>query len=149
MTSSELPLVDSLAQLSFIVQGVIDDHAASHGLSPVMGRMLGILRDRTPLMSDLGARLGLDKASISGLVSRAQARGLVTRTRSHDDGRAVLVQLTPAGATAIAEMTAEFASTLDGLLEHLPAGERAEFARLVSALLIAHADATGFSLIPD
>ncbi|GHF33280.1 hypothetical protein FHX82_005262 [Amycolatopsis bartoniae] len=49
--------------------------AAEHELSVVQLRLLGVLRDRRPGMLELGAHLGLDKSSMTGLVSRAEKRG--------------------------------------------------------------------------
>jgi len=87
-------LVDALVQTSFAVQQVLADAAAEHDLSLAQLRLLGILRDRTAAMSELARHLGLDRSSITGLVSRAERRGLVRRTPSPDDGRGVLVELT-------------------------------------------------------
>lgn len=55
------------------------------------------VRDRTPGVLELAAALGLEKSSVSGLLDRAERRGLVQRTASAHDGRAVAVRLTPAG----------------------------------------------------
>ena len=46
-----------------------------------------MLRDRTPAMNELARLLGLDKSSISGLVDRAERRGLVIRIPSAEDKR--------------------------------------------------------------
>jgi DNA-binding MarR family transcriptional regulator len=45
----------------------------------------------------LGQRLDLDSGTLTPLLRRLEARGLVTRTRGADDGREVLVGLTAAG----------------------------------------------------
>ena len=45
----------------------------------------------------LGQRLDLDSGTLTPLLRRLEARGLVTRTRSADDEREVLVGLTAAG----------------------------------------------------
>ena len=80
----DLGLVDALAQLSFAVQGALGRIAAAHDLSIVQARLLGILRDRRPTITALAAFLQLDKSSVTGLVDRAQERGLV---EGGDDGR--------------------------------------------------------------
>src|SRR3954462_10769404 len=71
--------VDVLVQLSFLVQGVLGRIAAEHDLSLTQVRLLGILRDRRPGMLELARHLGLDKSSMTGLVARAEKRGLVRR----------------------------------------------------------------------
>ncbi len=48
-------------------------------------------------VSELGARLYLDSATLTPLLKRLQASGLVARARCPDDERRVLVRLTDAG----------------------------------------------------
>src|ERR1700760_2910332 len=103
-----LVLADALAQLAFLVHGTVEQLAAQHELSMIQTRLLGVLRDRTPTMNELAALLGLDKSSVTGLVDRAARRGLVTRTPSPTDGRAMHVGLTPAGRALIREVAARF-----------------------------------------
>ncbi|MFN3669286.1 MAG: MarR family winged helix-turn-helix transcriptional regulator [Brevundimonas sp.] len=53
------------------------------------------LLDGSPLpVGVLGARLGMDTGTITPLVKRLQASGMVTRTRDTADERRVLVDLT-------------------------------------------------------
>jgi len=69
--------VDGLAQLSFVIQGLLERQAVAHDLTMAQVRLLGVLRDRTPTMLELARLLGLDKSSTTGLVDRAARRGLV------------------------------------------------------------------------
>src|SRR5580700_43407 len=85
---------DGLAQLSFLIHGILERRAREHDLSIIQIRLLGVLRDRTPTMNELARYLDLDKSSVTGLVDRAQRRGLVVRVPSATDRRAVLVSLT-------------------------------------------------------
>src|SRR3954453_10431516 len=117
-------LVDALAQLSFLVQNTLAGIAGEHDLSLVQTRLLGVLRDREPLMSELGRHLGLDKSSISGLVDRAQRRGLVTRTTSEVDRRAFRVAITEPGRRLADEVTARFTERIEVLVGGLSAAER-------------------------
>src|ERR1700746_1550700 len=93
----QLSPVDGLAQLSFVVQGMLERRAAEHNLSIIQARLLGVLRDRTPTMNELARILGLDKSSVSGLVDRAERRGLVARIPSTAGRRSVLVRRTDGG----------------------------------------------------
>src|SRR6516162_3299625 len=93
--------VDGMAQLSFVIQGMLERRAAEHDLSVIQTRLLGILRDRTPTMNELARFLRLDKSSVTGLVDRAERRGLVTRLPSATDRRAVQVSLTADGRTLV------------------------------------------------
>src|SRR5580700_8461878 len=93
----QLGVVDALAQLSFVVQGALGRIAAEHDLSIVQTRLLGILRDRSPGMNELARHLELDKSSVTGLVDRAERRGLVRRVASSADRRGIQVSITAAG----------------------------------------------------
>ena len=102
---TDLGLVDGLAQLTFAVQGVLGRVAAAHGLSIVQARLLGILRDRRPTITELANFLQLDKTSVTGLVDRGQERGLVRRAPSPVDGRSVNVAITAAGQDLVDQAT--------------------------------------------
>ncbi len=51
-----------------------------------------------PTVKALGRRLLLDSGTLTPLLKRLESRGLITRTRSPDDERELVVRLTPAGA---------------------------------------------------
>src|SRR3984957_5119406 len=97
----QLGPVDGLAQLSFAIMGALERRAAEHDLSLPATRLLGVLRDREPTMNELARLLQLDKSSVTGLVDRAERRGLVTRVPSAADRRAVLVTLTDEGRSLV------------------------------------------------
>jgi MarR family transcriptional regulator, lower aerobic nicotinate degradation pathway regulator len=141
-----LGAVDGLAQLSFVVQGMLERQAAVHDLSMVQVRLVGILRDRVPTMGELAGLLGLDKSSVSGLVDRAERRGLVTRTSSPSDRRAVRVQLTDGAREIAAAVEAGFSAEVTALLAHLPAARRGSLSTLVTRMLVAHAAERGVDL---
>jgi DNA-binding MarR family transcriptional regulator len=127
--------VDALVQLSFQVQRILAAVGAEHDLSIPQLRLLGILRDRQPGMLELGTYLGLDKSSMTGLVSRAEKRGLVERSPSPRDGRAVLVALTPAGRRLVEHGEAEIGRRVTELTKRLNATQRKQFTQLASVLV--------------
>ena len=127
--------VDALVQLSFQVQRVLAEAAAEHDLSIVQLRLLGILRDRQPGMLELGQHLGLDKSSITGLVSRAEKRGLVERSPSPHDGRGVLVTLTPVGRRLVEVGEAQINRRITQLTKTLNATQRKQFTHLATVLV--------------
>jgi DNA-binding MarR family transcriptional regulator len=57
-------------------------------------------------VSDIGARLFLDSATLTPLLKRLETAGLVTRTRSNADERQVVVGLTDAGRELAREASA-------------------------------------------
>jgi DNA-binding MarR family transcriptional regulator len=143
---AQLSIVDGLAQLSFLTLGLLERRTGEHRVSVIQTRLLGVLRDRTPTMNELATLLGLDKSSATGLVDRAERRGLVRRVPSSADGRVVLVELTDAGRALVAEVSGGFAADVATLLERLSPSDRSSLQRLVSRLLVAHADANGVDL---
>jgi DNA-binding MarR family transcriptional regulator len=138
--------VDALAQVSFLVQGTLERRAGEHGLSLIQTRLLGILRDRTPTMNELAELLGLDKSSTSGLVDRAQRRGLVRRVPSQLDRRSVRVRLTDEGRRHAHEIEMLFAHDVAAMLEPLAGETRAELTTQLSQVVVAHAAARGGDL---
>jgi DNA-binding MarR family transcriptional regulator len=131
-------LIDALARTSFVAMAVLSKIGAEHDLSLTQLRMLGILRDRRLKMSELADYLGLDKSTVSGLVDRAERRGLLQRAPNLADRRAVDVQLSPDGmdfaeraaaliARSLSPMTSRLTRAdtrrLTTLLEHMLAGE--------------------------
>jgi DNA-binding MarR family transcriptional regulator len=147
--ATQLSLVDGLAQLSFTVRGLLERRAAEHDLSMVQIRLLGVLRDRHPTMNELAGLLQLDKSSTTGLVTRAERRGLVTRVPSTSDRRSVSVALTDAGRDLIETAAGRFGTDVADLLSGLSTDDRATFVALVSQILVARADIQGINLFPD
>lgn len=99
-------LVDALAQAAFATMAVLTRVSADHELSLTQLRLLAILRDRRLRMTELAGYLGLEKSTLSGLVARAETRGLLERAPNADDRRATDVFLSTAGR-ALAQRGAE------------------------------------------
>ena len=119
MIEEPLTPVDAAAQLSFAVQEVLGRVAATHDMSVTLVRMLGILRDHEPTMAALADSLGLDRSSVTGLIDRAEKRGLVARHPSATDARSVLVTLTAAGRRLSAAGERDFEEGMRGILSRL------------------------------
>lgn len=132
-------MLDALVQVSFSVQDLLARVAARYDLSVTQARMLGILRDREPAMSDLREHLGLEKSSVSGLIDRAELRGLVARTTGHPDGRAVRVRLTPGGADLSTRFAGEVYAELGRLLAPLSERDQRQFGRLAGVIVATQA----------
>jgi MarR family transcriptional regulator, lower aerobic nicotinate degradation pathway regulator len=145
-TRPQLDPVDGLTQLSFVIMGLLERRAAEHDLSVPATRLLGVLRDREPTMQQLARLLELDKSSVTGLVERAERRGLVARVPSPSDKRAVLVRLTDDGRSLVSAAAGLFAADVTAMLDLLPPRDRAGLARIVTRLLVAHAAGHGIDL---
>jgi DNA-binding MarR family transcriptional regulator len=95
-------------------------------------------------VKEIGTLLQLDSATLSPLLKRLEASGYVTRTRSRDDERLVLVDLTDSGRrlredalrvppTVVAKLGMELSEleSLHGALTKLIAAARASGARQI------------------
>jgi DNA-binding MarR family transcriptional regulator len=128
-------MLDALVQVSFSVQERLARVAMRYDLSLTQARLVGNLRDREPTMGDLGAHLALEKSSVSGLIDRAERRGLVTRTTGHADGRAVHVRLTDHGAQIASRFADEVYAELDALLAPLSDRDQRRFSELAGLIV--------------
>jgi DNA-binding MarR family transcriptional regulator len=128
-------LLDNLVLTSFTVIALLSRTAAEHELSLTQLRMMAILRDRTPTMADLADFLGLERSSVSGLIDRAARRGLVQRTASRSDGRAVQVSLTPDGHRLAGQVTGEVAGLIAPMTSTLSGAEQKRLAQLLGKML--------------
>jgi DNA-binding MarR family transcriptional regulator len=124
-------LIDALVRTSFATMAVLNRIAAEHDLSLTQLRVLAILRDRRVKMSELADYLGLDKSTISGLVDRAEKRGLLRRAANPLDGRGVDVLLTAEGMELAGRGATLVARSLSPMTGEL---SRAEAHRLTTLL---------------
>jgi DNA-binding MarR family transcriptional regulator len=144
--TEDLGLVDALAQLSFAVQTTLGRIAASYGLSIVQARLLGILRDRTPTITELARFLQLDKSSVTGLIDRAEEAGLVRRVPSVIDRRSVQVAVTTDGRRLIDEAASTFAADIAALVSDLSVSQQDRLSVLASSVVVAEAKRRGIDL---
>lgn len=66
--------------------------------------LVALWRDRQLTVTRLGRLLGLDSGTVSPLLKRLEARGLVTRSREASDERVVTIRLSERGAALEAEL---------------------------------------------
>jgi DNA-binding MarR family transcriptional regulator len=86
-----------------------EDQAQAAGLTHVQHQLLVAIKGHPggdpPTVGDLAGYLLLRPHSMVELVDRAEAAGLVHRTRDADDGRVVRVSLTPEGDLILQQLT--------------------------------------------
>jgi DNA-binding MarR family transcriptional regulator len=87
-----------------------EDQAAAVGLTPAQHQLLLAIRghqsDDEPTIGDVAEHLLLRHHSVVGLVDRAEAAGLVSRTQDDDDRRVVRLRVTQLGARRLEELSA-------------------------------------------
>jgi DNA-binding MarR family transcriptional regulator len=92
--------VTSLMRVHQLVLTELDELLRPLGLTFARFEVLVLLsfsrRGSLPL-GKIGERLQVHATSVTPLVKRLEAKGLITRTRHPEDGRAVLAEITPAG----------------------------------------------------
>ena len=128
-------LVDALVQASFVTMAVLNRIGADQDLSLTQLRVLAILQDRRLRMNELAEYLGLDRSTMTGLVSRAEKRGLLQRAPNETDGRAVDVFLTAAGAELAANLHHQVAQALSPVTDVLPPGDQRKLQSLLSRMI--------------
>ncbi len=75
------------------------------GVSAAGGLVLGLLRDRGPMSpSELGERLIVTRAAVTGLLDSLERRGFITRSVNPADRRSLVVEITPAGLAVVKEV---------------------------------------------
>jgi DNA-binding MarR family transcriptional regulator len=75
------------------------------GVSAAGGLVLGQLRDHGPMSpSELGARLIVTRATVTGLLDSLEKPGFVRRLRHPTDRRSLVVEITPEGLDVLARV---------------------------------------------
>lgn len=128
-------LVDALVPTAFVTMAVLNKIGAENDLSLTLIRVLGILWDRRPRMAELADYLGLERQTMSGLIARAEKKGLVARAPNAEDGRATDVFLTSGGAKLVKRLHAQTQQALAPLTEQLNASDQRQLQELLQRML--------------
>ncbi|TMS00578.1 MarR family winged helix-turn-helix transcriptional regulator [Nonomuraea basaltis] len=84
--------------------------------------------------AELVHRLRLEKSTTSRIVAQLTGRGWAERDRAPDDGRGVLVRLTPAGRAAAEQLAAARQTRFESALSRIPEVERESVLHALSLL---------------
>ena len=113
---------------------------ARHGLDVPSFDVLAALRRAGPpyelTPTELMRTALVTSGAITQRLDRLEERGLITRRRSRDDGRAVVVSLTDAGRQALDAALPDHLDTERKLLEGLSDDEREQLAGLLRRFLV-------------
>ena len=108
--SRAMAAVTSIMRAQQILLGELDALLRPHGLTFARYEALVLLRfsreGALPLRL-IGQRLMVHPTSVTNIVNRLQAQGLVTRRPNPADGRGTLAEITPAGREVVASATAD------------------------------------------
>ncbi|NUR82729.1 MAG: MarR family transcriptional regulator [Nonomuraea sp.] len=124
-------LVVVLEQLVTLLRQV----SVAGGLSTAASSALHRLgRDGPHRLTELANAQGVSQPGMTQLVARMEREGLVRRTASGDDRRAVLVEATRAGLDLVERRRTERADALQYLLDRLDPADRDAIAAALPAL---------------
>ena len=124
-----------LVRLTTLVQAIYARVSERHELTPVQARLLCVLLDGPRGMAELAHCLGVEKAALTGLMDRAERRGLARRSPVPGDRRALQVTLTDAGQRAAAAFHAEIGAELSRLVSSLAPDDREHFRRIMAEII--------------
>ncbi|WP_338767502.1 MarR family transcriptional regulator [Massilia sp. METH4] len=128
-------VLDAFVPVAFATMAVLNRIGAENDLSLTLMRVMGILWDRRPRMAELADYLGLEKQTMSGLIARAEKRGLVARAPNVHDGRATDVFLTSEGEALFLRLHGQMQEALAPLTERLDAAEQQQLRQLLERML--------------
>lgn len=117
MTAPNRRMLWLLARAQRRVAAASDENLSDLDLTGTQAGALFCFRDEGLLIGELAAALDLAQSAASGLASRLEAAGLVTRGEEKGDGRAARLRLTPAGKRKRDEATRRTISANARLLE--------------------------------
>ena len=106
----QMHAVTSLMRVQQVVLAQLDELLRPHGLTFARYEALVLLtfsRSGSLPLGKMGERLQVHATSVTSIVDRLEAAGLVVRRRHPDDGRAVLAEITDAGRAVVEAATAD------------------------------------------
>lgn len=133
--AGELTAADGLIQLSRLVQELHARTSERHDLTPVQAKLLCVLVLGPRGMAELAQGFGVERAALTGLVDRAERRGLVKRSPVPGDRRARHVMLTDAGRQAATAFHADATVELEHLLDPLAPRDRERFCNAMDEII--------------
>lgn len=130
-----VPVIRELARCYQAFQRVSDANIRRMGLTPPQFDIVVTLGNN-PGMSfkELGSRTLITKGTLTGVVDRLEARGLVERQASETDGRSTRVRLTAEGERVFREVFEPHLAFLAPAFESLPECGRKELERRLRQL---------------
>jgi DNA-binding MarR family transcriptional regulator len=139
----DIGLVAGLVQLTGLVQGIYARVSERHDLTPVQAKLLCVLLGGPRGMAELAQIFGVERAALTGLMDRAERRGLAQRSAVPGDRRALQVTLTDAGRQAAIAFHTEVSAELGRLVSPLASQDREHFRGITAEILARCRAATG------
>lgn len=135
LDADAMDAASGLVQLTGLVQAMYAATSDRQDLTPVQAKLLCVLLDGPRGMAELAQIFGVEKAALTGLVDRAEKRGLAERSAVPGDRRAVQVRLTDGGRRAATAFHAEVGQQLDKLIGDLSPADLEHFRATMSGII--------------
>ena len=130
-----VPVIRELARCYQAFQRVSDAHIRRTGLTPSQFDIVATLGNTDGMtFKELGSRTLITKGTLTGVVDRLEARGLVERLASPVDGRSTLVRLTREGDRVFRQVFEPHLAFLAPAFESLPECGRKELEKRLRQL---------------
>jgi DNA-binding MarR family transcriptional regulator len=101
-----------------------DERMSEHGLTDAQWQPLfSISQSQVGTASDVARRLNCDTGALTRMLDRLEEKGLIARTRSHEDRRVVHLKLTPDGERVVAFVPQVLADVMNRRLRDFDRGE--------------------------
>ena len=108
--------------------------SGQHELSRTEAGVLSTLTEGPRRITELAATEALAQPTVTQLVDKLEGRGLVLRGRSGEDGRVVMVEISPVGREQLEELRAEIRANMREALADLPDTELTELVHAADTL---------------
>lgn len=111
------------------------DEVGDDGLTPrQFAVLLGVFQNDGINQTDLVRLSGIDRSTLTEILRRLSARGLIQRRRMERDQRSNILSVTPVGVQALEDAFGAMERAQKRIMEPVPAGQRAAALELLSLL---------------
>ena len=110
------------------------DQICCGSVTPAQCVLLQTLREGAWDVSTLAERTSVTKGAMTRLIDGLERRGLVARMRGENDGRRVLVSLTPSGRKEAERLALFTERSVQTILDRIPEEERKHVVRSIHLL---------------
>ena len=139
------PDIDPAAVVSYLVLlrvasdvlAAIEAYLARHDMSQGRFTVLCLLNrnpDQPMSPSDLAARSGVTRATMTGLLDGLERENLVRRDPDRNDRRMLMVELTPSGRRMLDEIFPDYYRRIAKLMGHLSEAEKKHLIELLNKI---------------
>jgi DNA-binding MarR family transcriptional regulator len=126
--------LSQLLAITDLMRADMQSGLEERGLTQARAHLLWELGSNPPMTQrELADRLRVTPRNVTGLVDALEGSGFVRRAAHGTDRRAVVVTLTAAGATALAQLQADMQKLAEALFGAADAADLAAFVRVASA----------------